>query len=119
MLVAFATLSLLALPGCSSKQPLVRTELRTVSKLELIPVPAILLDPCLVPALPTIEDPVEGTLVDRDKLPAYMSVVFGILELCNEQLSLINWLYEQQENKDEGGNWYRAGSVLRVLARTP
>lgn len=79
-----------------------RTEIKTVQKLELIPVNDELLEPCTVPPLPTLVTK-EGVLVDMERIPAYLIALFGDVELCNIQLEKIRWLYDQQEAAGASG----------------
>ena len=65
-----------------------RTEVRTVTKLEYIPVPAKLTLPSLVPLPPRDAD---GTLRYED-VPEYTGVVLGALEQCNIKLECIGQL---------------------------
>lgn len=62
-----------------------RTEIRTVPKLEFIPVPDAATAPCLVP-LPPVDS--NGEL-PYELLPAYLTEVLGVIEKCNLQLSKI------------------------------
>lgn len=79
------------LVGCSMKQPVPRTELVTVSKLEMVPVPPELTAPCLVP-MPPLDD---QQLLQYEVLPEYLVEVLGIVEQCNSQLNKIKDLGEE------------------------
>ena len=75
--------------SCSSRLPVVRTEVRTIPKLEFVPVPAIATEPCLVPMPPL--DSADGTLDPADAAK-YLAVVLGILEECNIKLKEVREL---------------------------
>jgi hypothetical protein len=65
-----------------------RTEVVTVTKLEIVEVPAELTALCLIPDPPLDAD---GNL-RYEVLPEYLGVVIGVLEECNTQLLKIQSL---------------------------
>lgn len=65
-----------------------RTETRTVPKLEFVPLPDAATAPCLV-SLPPLDS--SGSL-PYEELPAYTARVLGTLEECNEKLEAIRKL---------------------------
>lgn len=67
-----------------------RTAVRTIPKLEFIPVPDGLTAPCLAPMPPVDED----GLTRYERLPAYTAEVLGALEECNGRLDSIRALME-------------------------
>jgi hypothetical protein len=66
----------------------VRTEVRTVTKLEFKPIPEEMTELCLVPTPPLDS---KGELLYTALVP-YTAEVLGILEVCNDKLALIRQL---------------------------
>lgn len=72
-----------------------RTEVKTVSRLEFTPVPPELTELCLVP-MPPLQP--NGRMAIADG-PTYAAEVLGILEECNTKLLKIERLMDRSKDK--------------------
>lgn len=100
-LTVVVLLSLLALPSCSSKQPVARTEVRAVPRLEFTPVPANSTEPCLIPMPP--QDQKGQVPIDKGYVDWTVGVL-GILEECNIKLEELRRLMKESDEGEGRGD---------------